>query len=477
MTTATRLVTRPRQRPRQTSVRQRLASAGGYIIVFLIGFTGQFTVFFIGAFPIGEIILVPLLPFLIALYWRKIIKRDMIPVFGLMALWLFGQVATDIIRKTPTLDAMRGFAAITFFAIDLAGVAALLRGNDRHKVVFFIGNGLGSISFVMTQPSHDFWKFGIGYGTMMIAVIVSCYFYRRRRHMITGAIFVAIVMANLLFNYRSPILFALVVMALTLPIVPEQILRFRVLPRSGSFARIAVLAATAVVAALVAQRLVSWATAKGLAGEEAQAKNLRQEESKHGILLGGRPEILVSSRAVIESPIIGHGSWAKDAKYAEMLYDIQVENGIEQSFEDVWGTELGLIPAHSHLMGSWVWAGILGAVFWVYILVLVVKGIVVVANQHPPLAPLYGWLLVGYVWAIPFSPFGSIVRLYEAGILVILLDLLERQVPLTPRVQWSRRAQWQSFRTRGRIPLSHSPLPKSRRFGAWKTRPRFGQGF
>ena len=430
-----------------------LVSAAAFSLVFLIGFAGQFTVFLVGSFPIGEIILVPLLPSLVAFNWRKVFRRDMIPVLGLMGLWLFGQVITDLIQRTPTADAMRGFAAIAFFAIDVVGVAALLRGNERRKVAFFVGNALGSMvaGTIRFLGTDIFWKFGISYGLMMLAVIGSCYLYRRRMFVLTGSVFLLMVTVNLLFNYRSPILFAVLTMVLVLPVVPEQILGFRVLPRSGSFARIVVLAATALLAVFVAQRLVHWATAKNLAGEVAQAKNLEQEESKRGVLLGGRPEILVSSRAVMDSPIIGHGSWAKDARYAEMLNDIQVENGLPHSFEDIWGAEAGLIPSHSHLMQAWVWAGILGAIFWVYVLALVVKGIVVAANQRPPMAPFYAWLLVLYVWAIPFSPFGSTVRLLEAGTIVILLDLLELRAPAARSLQAPRHVQLdRRFRSDGR---------------------------
>jgi len=401
---------------------------------------------FVGAIPIAEIIAIPLTPFLIFLYWRKAFSRRMVLIFALIGLWLFGQVVTDIIRRTPTLDRMRGFAAITFFAADLACLAALLKGSDRRKVVFFIGYAIGALLFARFQPEglYDFWKFGYSYGSMIIATIISCYFYRRRKYLITGLIFIAIISANLIFNYRSPILFAFVVMVLVLPIIPERVGAFKLLPRQGSLARTLVLAGMAVCAGALAQSLLHWATARGLAGEDAQQKNLTQEQSKKGILLGARPEIQVSWQAVMDSPIIGHGSWAKDPQYAEMLNDIQVENGIGQDIEDAGATAEGVIPAHSHLMGTWVWAGVLGAVFWVYIFWLVVKGIVRLSNSRIPLAPFYAWLLVWYLWAIPFSPFGREDRVIEAATLVILIDLLEVRVSAIKRpllFRWARLGQ------------------------------------
>ena len=125
---------------------------------------------------------------------------------------------------------------------------------------------------------------------------------------------------------------------------------------------------------------------------------------------------------MLDSPILGHGSYAKDLKYTEMLSDIQVENGIQTDLEDQEDSK-GMIPAHSHLMSTWVQAGILGAIFWLYILWIVLKGIIRVATLRPPNAPLYAWMLVGFSWDILFSPFGNTARMQEALMLVIILDL------------------------------------------------------
>ena len=48
---------------------------------------------------------------------------------------------------------------------------------------------------------------------------------------------------------------------------------------------------------------------------------------EYGLLLGGRSEFLVSSLAVLESPVIGHGSWAKDCRYASLYVELKREAG------------------------------------------------------------------------------------------------------------------------------------------------------
>jgi hypothetical protein len=225
-------------------------------------------------------------------------------------------------------------------------------------------------------------------------------------------------------NFRSPLLNFLVTMALILPVIPEHIGRLTLLPRAGSAMRVVVLAAIALSAGFAASGLVHFATSSGLVGHEAQAKNAAQLGSGVGMLLGGRSEILVSSRAVMDSPILGHGSAGRDYKYVEMWNDIQAEFGASLDLQDIEANSKGLIPTHSHLMNAWVKAGILGGIFWIFIWWLALKGIFRVAIERPSLAPLYTYMLVELLWNILFSPFGGTRRATVSLMIVIILDLL-----------------------------------------------------
>jgi hypothetical protein len=457
------MVTRTLARHTRASEHLTFSSMITYAIVLGIGVTASFSVRVVGSFPIAEFFVIALAPVLVVVHRRRIFKPGMTVILVLMGLWLLGQMVTDAYRRTPAVDWLRGWAGIVFFALDLCCLTALLEKNDRRKVVFISGIAIGSLLSARFHPieTTDPWKFGYSYGTMLIVILISSYFFSRRRYLITGLLFAGLIAINLIFNFRSPILFLLVVIVLALPLIPEKAGPIKLLPRRGSLARVAVLAAMALGAGVVSTSLIHWATSIGLAGEDAQAKNLEQEHSKQGLLLGARPEIFVSSRAVMESPILGHGSWAKDLRYIEMLNDIQVENGFQMDLKDLEGEE-GVIPAHSHLMGAWVWAGVLGAIFWAYIFWLVLKTTVLVSNLLPPLTPIYAWILVSYLWAILFSPFGREDRIIEAATIVIMVDLLE-SAPIGKKTpNWMRRSKWHRmpplgsrFRSRlyGSLPL------------------------
>jgi hypothetical protein len=428
-----------------------LISILGNIFALLLGLTSSFTVRFVGDLPVAEVLVGAVVIPLMIVYRRRILRTDATPVFALMGLWLVGQILSDIYRGTPRGDWLRGDAAICFFALDLALVIMLMGGNQLRQVLFFGGFAVGSLLAFRLQPSQLAleapWKFGLSGGANLVAVLISALLFNRRRYLLALLFMVGISAVNLAQDYRSPVLFLLLTVSLSIPVIPEQIGPWRVLPPPGTRMRLVVLASMAIITSLAAGSMVQFLSSRGYLGDEAQQKNEMESHVKGGILLGGRPEIQVSSRAVLDSPILGHGSWAKDFQYVDMLNDIEFENGmdVDPDVDYMEEDSGGLIPTHSHLMGAWVWAGVLGAVFWAYMLWLMLKATVQLAVIRPFYGPLFMFLVTSMVWDIIFSPFGTTRRITESVLIVIALDLIAvrahsaQTLPLfRPRV-WRRR--------------------------------------
>lgn len=424
-------------------------------LVFFLGLLTPFSVQIVGQLPLSEFLLIPLFPVLLSTRRNRVLNPRMNRIYILIGIWLLGQIASDIFRNSPQESWMRGLAAIAFFFVDIICMVILVQGKPIRQILFIIGLSIGTIVVTRVQPSdiarEDPWKFGYSASIAYLLLTVACAFYKRKNYAVVGVIISTLIVLNLLFNFRSAVFFLLVLSVLILQIIPERIGRIRLLPRQKSMGRVLVLSGLALIAGVVTVSLISFASQSGLAGEEAQEKNLRQLNSKQGLLLSGRPEILVSSQAVLDSPILGHGSEAKDPKYVEMLYDITVENGGWMGLEDIQEQSHGTIPTHSHLMAAWVQAGICGAIFWFYMWALAFRAIVVVSLHRPPLAPVYGWIIIMLLWNIPFSPFGSFVRINEALAIVIVVDLLASAKSIlgtgeTAGLKWRR-----AVRTRERI--------------------------
>ena len=453
-----------RKEPPRT--RRSRASIAADAIAALLGFGVSFSVHLIGNLQVSEVLLLFLLPFFLLTRGKRILRRDLRPVFLLMLFWLIGQILSDIYRHTAFQDWTRGDALIIFFGINLVGFVILLARNVRRQVIFVAAFSIGSLvqaRFIPPLGEPD-WKFGYSTGTITLVVLASCYFYGRRHFVAAGLLLAAIAVVNLLLNFRSPVLFLLITIALLVPVIPEHVGRVRLLPAVGGVSRIFVLAALALIAGAGANALVHAVTRAGLLGAYAEEKNQSEFSSGRNLLLSGRPEIFVSSRAVLDSPILGHGSWAKDYKYFEMDYDIENQYLSGEDLDTLEAESEALIPSHSYLMGAWVWAGIAGAAFWFYILWVTFKSIVWNALLQPHHAPLYMWVLIGSFWNILFSPFGNAARPFEALAILFALNLLE-SAPRTLRpsrrpglTTWKR----QPYRTLGSSRSRISPTSRSK---------------
>lgn len=398
------------------------------IFICFLGFFSNVLLHFIGDFFATEILLIALLPFLAIFRARRLLRARLKPVFVLLGLWLFGLIFSDAYRQTEIDNRLRGMALIVFFAALIAAFTILLAGNERRKAIFLTAYAVGSIVMAKVQPTEislgeNRWKFGYATGTIMLVLLLSCYFYSRRRYLPAFLIFAAIGGYNLLADYRSAFLEIMLTTVLVFPIIPEKIGRVRLLPRKRGLAHLLIIAFLALSAGWSASKVVTYASSVGYLGDAAKEKNEAEEKSGN-LILGGRPEFFTGLKAVADSPIIGHGSWPEDWKYAEMQADLMIETGARSNWKGETGS--GLIPAHSHIISAMVNAGILGAPFWVYLLWLVAKSLVRVAIRRPPLAPIYCYLLVTQFWATLFSPFGSTARIIEAATVIIILDLLEK---------------------------------------------------
>jgi O-antigen ligase len=441
------LATNP-ARPVRNFTSLKPTALGIDLLVVLLGVGCSFNLHLVGEFPITEAALIILLPVLIPFGGRKLLRPGLRPIFMLMLLWLVAQIVTDIYRGSASVDWMRGDANIVFFGVDFACVAILLGKIERRKILFATAFAIGSLLSARYQPTDivlvDPWKFGYSTGITMLVLLVCNVFFNIRWYAVIFILLSGLAAVDLLMNFRSPVLGIMITMAMVIPVVPERIGRVRILPPVGTRLRVVVLVILVLGAGASAVGLLNYATASGLAGEEAKEKNETQSRSKGGIMLGGRPEILVSLRAAMASPIIGYGSWAKDMKYVEMLSDIRAESFIKTDLQDIEDTSKGLIPTHSHIMGAWVWAGILGAIFWAFIFWLNARAMIQVAILRPRNAPLYAWLFVGMAWDILFSPFAGTRRATESLVLIIIVDLAEAAAAAlkTLRFRRQQRSRW-----------------------------------
>lgn len=383
---------------------------------FVVPAISFITVATVGQLIIAELLMAAMLPWL----WGA---RDRLPLprwFVVLGVgWLLSQIATDLVVGSALEDLERGWAAIIFTLTDFAAVL-ILASTPRRARLFALGLAAGGMLGYVFNPAGyaagDPWKFAFAVPCgLALAAVLSGPVGARFRWSTVGA-FVAFGALNLLFGFRSLGGVSLLTGGyLSLSAIAG---RPNVAPTSTLRAAAGlVFLAVAVVGVL---QVYDVAASQGLLGASAQAKYLQQSGAL-GVLVGGRSEVLASSQAIIDSPILGHGSWAKDFRYVDLLDSELGDLGYQIG---AGPSDLGLIPAHSYLMQSWVWAGFMGAVFWLVVIGIAVWLLAILYSFRVELGPLLVFSTMLLLWNIAFSPYGSGARLLAAyGIAMCLLGL------------------------------------------------------
>ncbi|WP_128891303.1 hypothetical protein [Erythrobacter sp. HKB08] len=348
-------------------------------------------------------------------------------VFILLALWLVSQIVTDLVRDTAPQDYLRVWAKIAFFGIQIAALWLFLPRRRAYLVAFALGMGLAAGLGVLEEYEGAEWKFGYDQAAVFIlasSLILAARFAPHLRKL--APLLLGGLAAFVLFqNARSA--FVVIALAAVICMLVIMVERWPALQQRIRPTGFVILLIGGIIGAGAISAGYGDIARSGALGTEAQVKHEKQTSGEISLLLGGRSESLISVRAIADSPIIGHGSWAKDRRYVELYRSLRLRLGMD--WEDPFFQRRELIPTHSYFFGSWVEAGVLGAVFWLYIFTLPFIASYRLLKSREPLLPLVAFLAVGLVWAIPFSPFGSTERFTAAFQIVTLLWIIREARP------------------------------------------------
>ncbi|NJO36742.1 MAG: hypothetical protein HC871_02825, partial [Rhizobiales bacterium] len=448
--------------------RQRLGSreTGARLLAFALPVLIAVEVPGLGTIYLAELCLIGLLPVLLVLRGRMLQTRELGFILALGLLYFGAQVITDAVRETPFDDYARGWSRILFLLFCFMSTYLLI-GSDRARLLCFaFGLVVGAAFYlVLSSPLAAIgWKFGFAGPTTTLVLIgfALAPVLRSPRSLVGPMIMVALGVFSAFMDYRS--WGGVLMLSAAFLAIPAILRLFGLTPKPLSYGRMAITGFLLLATGLGAIKLYGLAAQSGLLGERSQQKyEMQSALGDFGILLGGRSESLVTVQAIQDSPIIGHGSWAQDRHYAELRQLMLYRLGFANRFIE---PENDLIPTHSHLLGSWVEAGIGGAVFWLGILTLIIGALRRLYASDDPLRPYLVFLMFLFIWDILFSPFGAQRRLTNGFLMVAMLFALNASA-----MTWRQRrseagtpfASGQFAVSQASAPMVHPALPKRRR--------------
>jgi hypothetical protein len=415
-------------------------------LLFLLGLFCFWEVRLLGALTLTELVL-----FCFAFFYLKDLPHLLSgkiarAVVVLLALWLGSQVLTDFYRSTPFRDWSRGWGKIIIWSANFSVFYHWLQVNSRRALwlLWGIAGGL-TIAAVLRMEYYTailLWKFGLALPSLFACGLL---FTRWPRSPLYGVALIGLSMIGMALSFRSYSGLCLVTAALWIVwlFVSRKERPFIVKKTSWW------LAGTSVAVLLVGVFFYSLLALNNVFGPEQRFRTEQQMRrgigllGSHpmaepvGLIAGARSEFLVALRAISDSPVLGHGSWAKNPFYTDLWMSLAGESKItEVRLAEVEAMEPGLIPSHSHILGAWVDAGLMGGVFWGYAIGLSYVMLALVFCTRQPLTPLLLPVYTLFLWDIFFSPLSTQSRMLSALYVAMAAVLIERhlaKLAVTPR--------------------------------------------
>lgn len=359
----------------------------------------------VGRLSVSEVLAAAMLPWLLGSRDRLRVPRWFILLW---AGWFISQVLTDIVVGSAFADYSRGLSRILVTLTSLVAILALV-STPRRARLFALGLAVAGVAGYFVAPSlftaADPWKWALALPVgLLLAAAVSGTTGLRMPWLVVVA-FLAFGALNLFLGFRS---MGGVAMMTSAYLILNSVAGHRTAALRPSIGRAVLGVISCVVIAFGVLFVYESAAASGLLGATAQTRYYTQSEGSLGVILGGRPESLVSTQAILDSPILGHGSWARDPKYDELLSDRRISLGYEDIPTDP--ADIGVIPAHSFLLGAWVEGGLLGGVFWLGIAGMAGWLLLNLYAVRWTMTPLLVFSTTLLLWNIAFSPYGEAER-------------------------------------------------------------------
>ncbi len=377
------------------------------LYIFILGLFGVTEMVVAGfRMPVAVLFLIPMLfkafsSFQYNQYTRKFILY--------ICLWILGMFISYIYNDGNFQEFMKqaGKTACLFLYLP---VAMWTLKDKPHRILYFmIGLGISGILQFFIFPVADFQveveESGYEHALEIVAAwfinpiiiaLCSILYYKGFRY---TTILIAIVYGfwAILNNSRSSLLifltFSLLMLWLGKP--NENKIDFIKAKIKKQYKKILLVLLLGLVASTYAYQYMA---ENNILDERSTQKYYAQKYGNDLGLATGRVDFFTAAYAIMHKPIIGYGTPPKDKEHLTREFGRLIHS------TDV---DWPLIPTHSHILGSWVKAGIFGIFFWVFLL-----KIMYIYTKDIFLSNYKMWAfsilnLFSYGWTIFFSPYAG----------------------------------------------------------------------
>lgn len=408
------------------------------ILWFLLGLGSQLQVVF--SLSISEVLVSIVAPFLLVSEIPHMRRSGVMPFFRMSVLLFCGCVASLVANHAEFYQVIRGVSITGIIVCAVIVGHHMLRKDPDGVKWYFIG--LMVSGFICIFVFQRVGEVAMSGGTDVDLIVSGPLFWIQRLGLLlTTPILAFYLKMPLAYSVAAPLFLGF------FSILTSSSGRAASLAFFGSAAlvltgrkkrrsmvalgrHIVLFLLVAIVAVFVLKVAYQWAVLNNHLGEAAREKYERQTAAGSSIiklLIGGRADAFVGLLAIADAPILGKGYWALDREgyYEEFLmrYGIE-EDYIQYSRDREWRMKVGagyrLIKCHSHITSFWLWYGLPGLLFWIYVLYVIFRYL---KSDVAAIPQWFYWLAAtvpGLMWHIFFSPFNNRIGLplYVIGMLM-----------------------------------------------------------
>ena len=344
-------------------------------------------------------------------------------VYFFAILWLLGTIVSNYLNQIPLEDFLKGVFFLVIFLLLIPAIFDLMRDKPERLLMFYLGSGISNIFmpyFAVSEGQANMWNADVfkfyAYSSLISGICYLLYFKGKQKFAIIVLEIVSIVG---LFHASRNLFLTTTIAAIIL------FYSNRIKGNVASFGRrIPMLLVALLIGMMVVDNVYENLASNGTLGEDARQKYIMQSASGN-ILSEGRAEFFMGVQLIAMKPVFGWGSYAKDTWGYRAKYSMEHNRDY---YERLDGYEL--LPSHSYVVGAWMQNGILGGVFWIYILILLWKifksGCLF---YEPRLLGLLMFQFTSLLWSWAFSPFGDRVSfLFLMLTLIIIYDNYNRGI-------------------------------------------------
>lgn len=355
----------------------------------------------VGRLMVSE--LIALLGFLFIKKLKLIRKHPQIKTILIgFTLFLFALVISDLFNETVQEDYLRGWSSVVFSVISTIFLISQFEKSSNAPYIYLIASGVavifltpGELDITILVDQSNYFKVKFAPIFTPLVAVFSCFLWNIGRRQLSAILILLSGAIFMMFDARSAgaglIIAAFLLLAQAYNTRPKltPIILSSILIGSASYASYVY--------------YVDQVLYEGLGGSNAQQiLKVDNPYNPFELLLEGRTSLAVAAKAIEERPLLGFGSWAKDetGEYSLLMAALKDAGNFEH--------HLGIIPVHSVMLAAWVWAGFIGFIGMGLVAITMFRLFLISYWVKLPITPALNIYFVSFVWALFFSPIGSI---------------------------------------------------------------------